>query len=405
MGLMIITATGGTDPYPSSTSDYETLVVLILVMIGAGLWTMIIASFVDVAANGDPSETEFRQQLDGLNSYIAFNNIPTPMAQRLRSYMMQQRGLQLRQQLADRALPSLSLQLQLEVVQHVHRLWLGQVWFVRELEAPVKVRLAFAMESKVMAPGEVAPNRYLYVISRGTIIFGGLVLCRGGTWGDDIILSNPDNFVPFLARAITYTDVQILARDVLYAAVAHYPASAARLRRDTIFLALRRYVIRIGRECVRNPKLKASIGLGKIKLSGDIMDRVDSAVSSTVLSASEEQSMKLALELECQAVKPLTSPLPRDWTATRTQSIITPAAPAPAPSELETTLQEILRTQLDLQQALHRSQRETSEAIKGLRRDVQRLERRGSEGSSFGESPTRSNVVKLSEASVAVVGN
>ena len=99
MGLLIITATGATDYYPSAVSDYETLIIVFLVLVGAGLWTMIIAAFVDVAANGDPAETTFRQQLDGLNAFIAFNNLPPGMARRLRGFMLQQKGLQLREEL------------------------------------------------------------------------------------------------------------------------------------------------------------------------------------------------------------------------------------------------------------------------------------------------------------------
>ena len=36
-----------------------------------------------------------------------------------------------------------------------------------------------AMIPKVLAPGEVAPQRYLYVIERGSVMFGGRILSRG----------------------------------------------------------------------------------------------------------------------------------------------------------------------------------------------------------------------------------
>ena len=42
-----------------------------------------------------------------------------------------------------------------------------------------------AMEPKVLAPGEVAPKRHLYIITRGTVIFGGRVISVGQMWGDD----------------------------------------------------------------------------------------------------------------------------------------------------------------------------------------------------------------------------
>ena len=76
---------GGTDAYPSRASDPETLVVLVLVLIGAFLWTYVLAAFCDVATNSNPALIAFRQQLDGLNLFIGINGLPKEMAQRLRS--------------------------------------------------------------------------------------------------------------------------------------------------------------------------------------------------------------------------------------------------------------------------------------------------------------------------------
>ena len=96
--------------------------------------------------------------------------LPKDMAQRMRSYMHQQKGVLLRED-AKRALPFLSPSLQIEVTLHVNRHWLDDVWFIKGLEPAVKVRLAMAMENKVLAPGEMAPLRYMYVIARGRIMF------------------------------------------------------------------------------------------------------------------------------------------------------------------------------------------------------------------------------------------
>jgi hypothetical protein len=46
-----------------------------------------------------------------------------------------------------------------------------------------QVRLAMTMKSRVLAPGEVAPLRSMYVISRGRVIFGGRVLSPGKARG------------------------------------------------------------------------------------------------------------------------------------------------------------------------------------------------------------------------------
>ena len=51
---MVISGTGGTDFFPSKASDPETVCVTILVVIGALLWTRVLAIFCEVATNGDP---------------------------------------------------------------------------------------------------------------------------------------------------------------------------------------------------------------------------------------------------------------------------------------------------------------------------------------------------------------
>ena len=51
---MVISGTGGTDYFPSHSSDPETVCVTILVVIGALLWTRVLAIFCEVATNGDP---------------------------------------------------------------------------------------------------------------------------------------------------------------------------------------------------------------------------------------------------------------------------------------------------------------------------------------------------------------
>ena len=53
--LMLITGTGGTDYYPSSDSDAETIVVCAMVLCGALLWTYVLALFCDMATNSAPA--------------------------------------------------------------------------------------------------------------------------------------------------------------------------------------------------------------------------------------------------------------------------------------------------------------------------------------------------------------
>lgn len=63
------------DYHPSSVSDVETLIVTILVVLGAFVWTRVLALFCDIATNSSPGLTAFRQQLDCLNEVSAHSTL------------------------------------------------------------------------------------------------------------------------------------------------------------------------------------------------------------------------------------------------------------------------------------------------------------------------------------------
>lgn len=131
--MFLITGTGGTDYYPSADSDVETLIVCLMVICGALLWTYVLALFCDMATNSNPGLTQFRQLLDGLNAYITTHRLPKEMARRLREYLHQQKQGQLAK-VAEKCLPVLSPTLQVEVLLYVHRMWLESTWSLRGLD-------------------------------------------------------------------------------------------------------------------------------------------------------------------------------------------------------------------------------------------------------------------------------
>lgn len=85
------------------------------------------------------------------------------------------------------------------------------------------------MESTVLAPGEIAPFGYLYVVARGLVLFGGRVLMEGSSWGDDIILHNPDHHAQCRARAMSYVDAHTLSREVLVKVLSAFPAASEKV--------------------------------------------------------------------------------------------------------------------------------------------------------------------------------
>jgi hypothetical protein len=141
------------------------------------------------------------------------------------------------------------------------------IWFLRDVQETVLVKVVLAMCYRVLAPGEVPPLRSLFVIKRGCVLHGMRVLlpgmwrtahtahalstafvhsshrahtgsampwyvlstafvrsshrgvstvCGAGMWwGEDVLLQSPhhDLNVSYHARAMTYADVHVLSNE------------------------------------------------------------------------------------------------------------------------------------------------------------------------------------------------
>jgi hypothetical protein len=121
-----------------------------------------------------------------------------------------------------------------------------------------------AMTTRVLAPAEVPPKRQLYVVQRGVVLYGGRCFSRGMAWGDDVILEDPSNFLPFSARSMTYVDVMQIGRETLLDIVRAFPASARVLRRAQIVLALKRRIIHGARAAKERSAQVMGLGLSDV---------------------------------------------------------------------------------------------------------------------------------------------
>ena len=128
--------------------------------------------------------------------------------------------------------------------------------------------------------------------------------CCGGTshsttdrvaGGDDVILTDERYFLPFMARAMTYVDCNILSRETLQTIISNFPISKRKIRRSSLLLALRRHMMWNAKE-TKLVMLTAQAAAIKSDGKGDFLDRIHTA-SSTV-SEAQAQSVQMAVTLE-----------------------------------------------------------------------------------------------------------
>mmetsp|Transcript_11138 Transcript_11138/g.28549 ORF Transcript_11138/g.28549 Transcript_11138/m.28549 type:complete len:790 (-) Transcript_11138:107-2476(-) len=256
---MIITGTGGTDAYPSQASEIETVLVVVLVLFGALLWTQVLATFCDIAANADPAKIESRQLIDDVNRFCSQERLPTEMRRRLRHFFAQRRYIAMSNS-ATSVIHKMSASLQLEVTMLVHYHWLRRIWFLRGGEAACLVAVALGMEPRVFSPSEVPELEAMYVIHRGCVLFGGCVLTSGKYWGEDIILTNVANYTPMKALCMAHVETFTLTRPALFHILERFPLAQRCVKRAMAKLALKRTMLRIRAEAHR---LERKYGRGR----------------------------------------------------------------------------------------------------------------------------------------------
>jgi len=300
--LMIITGTGGTDFYPSPYSIHESMLVLVLVLIGALLWTEVLATFCDVATNSDPEGVRFRQLLDDTTNFLELHELGTPLGRRVREFLYAKRECQQRLE-TTKVVRHLSPALQVEVIMETQKTFFSRVRFLRAAEEACCVQVALAMSSGVFAPGELAHLLHMYVLERGLAYYNGRIMIRGTMWGEqDVIL--PDGLVKYAnlerARAMTYMEYNGISRDALLTVIERFPSTKARLRRTAIWIALSRHMVSSARMELRRRRMD---GNAPARTGSDFLSYLHKAVV-------DEGDRMTKKALAADAVQEGTSPAP-----------------------------------------------------------------------------------------------
>ena len=249
--LMVITGVGGTDliglgPAMGGVSVSEIAVFTLLTIVGNGIgWTMVIAAFVDVATNSNPLNIIFRQTMDDLNNYMASQMMPHALRIRLREYFQEVHYVNVAEA-QEKVLFKMSPMLQREVVLRANAHWLDKLWFIRGAEPGVFVQIVINLHPHVFAPGEMAPEQMLYIISKGVVLYGREVLTSGSIFGHEAMLISLKSLrVPYVGRMMSYVQCSVLARPAFDEIINGFPLAKKLVRRAAILLALRRKIIQV----------------------------------------------------------------------------------------------------------------------------------------------------------------
>jgi hypothetical protein len=208
-------------------------------VLSALMWAHTIGTFCGIVASFDPEGQAFRATLDTLNQYMRQEKLPHGLRQRLRAYFHHSKDSR-RAETQRELLEELSPSLQGEVAWQVNRGALQKVPFLSRQAREFLVELSISLNSVVFAPGDWAPDGFLYIVHVGIALRGGRLLHKGATWGEDVLLHSLHLRSKVAARAMNFLTCFHLNRLQLLSTATKYPLTFRRLRREIILLALRR---------------------------------------------------------------------------------------------------------------------------------------------------------------------
>ena len=246
----------GEEEDPQTFLNHETITLVLLAILLAGMWAYVFSRFVEVIANSNPDQARFNNQVDDLNRFASFHQLPEEMRRRLRAYHIERYQVQLAQA-RKRVFGNFSEELQAVVAWQINGAWLLRIPVFRSLPKPFLVQVSLNLSSTVYAPKEKPPAQRIYVIFQGCCTYKGQTLTVGETWGQADMAKTSQ---PLRAIATTYLHVNFVATRTIFE-LAEKDGTAATLwsiKKMIIFQSIRSYLLdNLRRERRRKARVEA----------------------------------------------------------------------------------------------------------------------------------------------------
>ena len=228
-----LTTIGYGDITPSEPTQY--VYVIFIMLIGAAIYGFIIGSMANIIANIDIAKAHFREQMQNINIFLKFRNIPLDLQKRIRSYYSYlwetRRGYEESSMLSDLP-PSLrtevSLFLNREMIKRVPLFRNASSSLVKEIILNLKP-VVYTPGDRVVGHGEVGCEMFfissgsLNVTNRdGSIIYA--TLSAGQFFGETALVLQGNRTAT--VTAMDYCDLYVLEKETFDTILRRYPRFA-----------------------------------------------------------------------------------------------------------------------------------------------------------------------------------
>ncbi|KAI0210454.1 Cyclic nucleotide-gated cation channel alpha-3 [Lamellibrachia satsuma] len=223
---------------PKPERDIEYLFVVVDFLVGVLIFATIVGNVGSMITNMNASRAGFQQSLDGLKRYFVLRNVGKDTERRvIKWFDYVWTNEQSRDE--EAILAKLPDTLSAEIAIRVHYDTLKRVAIFQDCEPGLLVQLILKLKLSVFTPGDYVCRkgdigREMYIVKRGRLSVvgddGHIVyanLTEGSVFGEVSILNIPGNRTgnrrTANVRSIGYSDLFVLSKENLWAALAEYP--------------------------------------------------------------------------------------------------------------------------------------------------------------------------------------
>jgi len=261
----------GTDFQSINISEYGLSIVIMV--LGGGVYAMMIGDVSNVIANLDEAGNEYKRVMDNLNAYMNTNHFDEDLKVKLRAYFQHCRAL-FRNEYHHATLAKMSPVLRGEVANHENGGWVVQIPFFskapRKEQRDLITDISLGMKQEVYVSGDTivargSLNKEMFVVDRGMAVMNvhgkmPQFLSMGSVFGDDIIIRTVTDNVQqrrFQVVAMTYVDCHTLDAQKLMAILTNgsFPETYKAIRRVALKLLLRTHFPPFLRKQMDNPDI------------------------------------------------------------------------------------------------------------------------------------------------------
>lgn len=236
-----LTTIGYGDVTPDAANTGQILFVIVIELIGAGMYGFIIGNIANIIANIDVAKSQYQEKMEKISTFMKYKHIPPELRDKINDYYEyiweSRRGYDESSILADLPRPlqsSVSLFLNRDIIQKVPLFQGTSEEFIKEIILNLEP-VVFTPGDSVVIKGEIGYE--MYFISRGSVDVvsedGAVVyatLGAGSFFGEIALLFSAPRNATIKARE--YCDCYSLKKDTFDEILSRFPGFAKKISKE-----------------------------------------------------------------------------------------------------------------------------------------------------------------------------